>query len=97
MDIQAAIAGAAGNNDGAGSNDFGIDKPQRNAAGMRLVSLQADHLIRDRELRTEFLCLIASACHQRCTADASRETEIILDPCRCASLAADHPTVQYEG
>ena len=52
-------------------------------------TLQRDHFIRDSHGGAEFLDLAMSPSHQCHAADAGRKAEIVLDPRRCASLAAE--------
>ena len=87
LDRQLAIARAAGDDHRSGAGALAIRQRQLEKPGLR--RFECIDLGRDDHLGAELLRLIVGAAHQGHAADAGRKSEIVLDPCRGAGLAAE--------
>ena len=66
------------------------------ARGGLARGLKRDHLVRDRHLDPELLCLIVGACHQGEAGDAGGKAQIVLDPGGSTGLAAERAAVEHQ-
>src|SRR5712671_3706008 len=89
------VARAAGNDDRARTGAFVVGKTDdKTAVAWIARRIKTDHLVWDRHLYPKFLCLVVRASHQSHTGDAGRKSQIVLDPSRGTSLAAERAAVE---
>ncbi len=97
LDLEATIPGAAGDHDGARPDPFAVRETEHEPRAIAVVvALETGHFVRYRHLGSELLCLIEGAGHQRHPADAGREPEIVLDPCRRPRLASERAAIEHD-
>ena len=97
MHVEPTVAGAAGDDDGAGMDPLLIDESQRQtlAIGNALL-LQSADFAGDRHLGAKFLRLVVGARHQCDAGDPGRKAEITLDARRRTGLAAKRAAIDDE-
>src|SRR6266446_1517495 len=89
------VARAAGNDDRARTGAFAVGKIEDETAVIGIARrIKTDHLVWDCHLYPKFLCLVVRASHQSHTGDAGRKSQIVLDPSRGTSLAAERAAVE---
>src|SRR5215469_2091484 len=89
------IARPAGNDDRARTRVFAAGKIENQTAVVWIArGIKTDHLVWDRHLDPKFLCLIVRTCHQSHAGDASRKSQIVLDPSRGTCLTAERAPVE---
>ena len=91
--VETAIAGTAGDDDGAGTNRVAGAEAEPEIA---IARFELHRLGGNRHLDAKFLRLGEGAAHQRHAGNAGRKAEIILDPGRCAGLAAKGAAVERQ-
>src|SRR6266540_4058528 len=93
--VEPAVAGAAGDDDGTRHHPLSVRQAQVVAPAPRhSLAPQAHDLVRDGHLGAEFLRLVEGARHQGKAGDAGREPEVVLDPCRRARLTSERARIE---
>jgi hypothetical protein len=60
------------------------------------ITIEADHLIRNRHFDTEFLRLIVGPCHQRYARNTGWKAQIVLDPSGGARLTTECAAIECQ-